>query len=241
MNKEPIAILAAQKGEIQYLISLLQNKKEKSYGKYIAYEGEIEGYPVIILFTCVGIINAAVATTLLLNNKKVKCVINQGTAGAHKDYLNINDIVIGKECININTYKTKKIEYGIRPEEWEIINFLSGTKDKQIVYKADESLVQIADTIKNEYGTKLIGRLGSGDVWNQEKDRIKWISKVCNTLCEDMESVSIYKICNDMNIPVIGLRIISNNELKNLEFEKSTEINCQKFVYEMIKKIINQG
>ena len=92
-----------------------------------------------------------------------------------------------------------------------------------------------------EYGTKIIGRLGSGDVWNQEKDRIKWISKVCNTLCEDMESASIYTICNDMNIPVIGIRIISNNELKNLEFEKSTEINCQKFVYEMIKKIINQG
>ena len=37
------------------------------------------------------------------------------------------------------------------------------------------------------------------------------------------------------------IRIISNNELKNLEFEKSTEINCQKFVNEMIKKIINQG
>lgn len=237
MNKELIAIVAAQKGEIQYLISLLQNKKEKIYGKYISYEGKIEDYPVIILYTGVGIINAAVATTLLLNNKKVKCVINLGTAGAHRDYLNINDIVIGEECININSYKTKKLEHGIRPEEWEILNFLSGTKDEQIVYKADENLVKIADTIKNKYGTKVIGRLGSGDVWNQEKDRIKWISKTCNTLCEDMESISIYTICNDMNVPVIGIRIISNNELKDSEFEKSTEINCQEFVYEMIKKL----
>ena len=29
MNKEPIAIIAAQEGELQYLISLLNSKKEK--------------------------------------------------------------------------------------------------------------------------------------------------------------------------------------------------------------------
>lgn len=239
MNKEPIVITAAKKSELEYLISVLKNLKKVQYGNYVAYKGKIDDYPIILLITNIGLINAAVSITLLLS-KKVKCVINQGTAGAHISTLKINDIVIGKECININSYKTEKLYQGIIPKYWQILSFIADKKDEQIVYKADEKLIEIANNVNNKLGTKILGRLGSGDVWNREKERIELISEKCKTLSEDMESVAIYKVCNDMNVPVIGIRIISNNEITDLEFDKTTETNCQIFVYEMIKKIIKE-
>ena len=148
MEKKTIAIIAAQKGELEYLISLLR--------------------------TGVGIVNTAVATTLLLQNKKIDYIINEGTAGAHKYELNINDIIIGEECIHINSYKTAKLQKGIEPRQWKLMSFISDSEDKSIVYKADKNLINIANKVEYIYGTKITGRLGSGDIWNREADRIKW-------------------------------------------------------------------
>lgn len=57
------------------------------------------------------------------------------------------------------------------------------------------------------------GILGSGNVFNKQIDRIDWINNIFKNYSEDMESIGTYLVCNRFNIPCIGIRIISNNEI----------------------------
>jgi nucleoside phosphorylase len=56
-----------------------------------------------------------------------------------------------------------------------------------------------------------------------------------------MESVAVYKACQTMNIPVIGIRIISNNEITgNDDVDKQFEfaqLALQEFIYDFIENL----
>lgn len=43
-----------------------------------------------------------------------------------------------------------------------------------------------------------------------------------------MESIGCYSVCEKFNIPCIGIRIISNNELIHEEIDKENAIDLQK-------------
>ena len=49
-------------------------------------------------------------------------------------------------------------------------------------------------------------------------------------LCEDMETISMYTIANKYNIPCISIRGISNNEVLDEEYDKTTGRPAQEFV-----------
>ena len=48
--------------------------------------------------------------------------------------------------------------------------------------------MQLALNLSDSYkdGNVWYGRIGSGDIWNREVDRIMYLNKEYNTLCEDM-------------------------------------------------------
>lgn len=152
-------------------------------------------------------------------------IINQGIAGSHLIDLHIGNIVIGERCVNINAYKmpVKGKKEGSNPFEWELNR---RTKDMKI---ADSNLVSVFEKEFSTGDNKVYkGVLGSGDVFNREYDRICWIENTFHNLCEDMESIGIYSVCNELQIPCIGIRIISNNELLQEEINKSVAFDLQK-------------
>ena len=55
-----------------------------------------------------------------------------------------------------------------------------------------------------------------------------------------MEAIPVYTIANLYNIPVIGIKVISNNEVLNEEYERKTGINAQKFTLNLIEKILTK-
>ena len=52
-----------------------------------------------------------------------------------------------------------------------------------------------------------------------------------------MESIGCYCVCEKFNIPCIGIRIISNNEILQEKIDKSVSINLQKLLEKIIHKI----
>lgn len=52
-----------------------------------------------------------------------------------------------------------------------------------------------------------------------------------------MESVSVYTIANLYDIPVIGIKAVSNNEFLKEEYYKEVGIESQKFTEKLIKNI----
>lgn len=237
MNKEPILVIAAMEDrELDYLKEKLENMKIYKHKICTFYEGKMFGKEVVLCFSHVGTINAAASLTLGVEKYNPKIIINEGIAGGLGNNVKSGDIVIGSECIQINSLESKKREKGegTKLEDYEITTFLYGEDNKLICPKADRSLLEIAKEIdENAY----IGIIGSGDIWNKEIDRLLYLNKKYGIICEEMESISIYKIANLYNIPVIGIKVISNNEVLNEEYDRNLGIEAQKFTEKLILEI----
>ena len=120
---------------------------------------------------------------------------------------------------------------GINPFEWEPNKRAKEIKraNLELVHSFGKFLKE--NCINNVY----IGTIGSGDVFNREIDRIDWISNKFDNLCEDMESIGVYSVCNKFNIPCIGIRIISNNEITGEELDENQAISLQELLAESLE------
>lgn len=236
MKNRVILIQGALDIEIEYFVSKLKDIKTYNISGYEFYEGNINEIKVIISKTLVGIINSTMATTIGIINFHPNIVINQGIAGAHRIDLHIGDIVIGEKCCNINSYKMpiKAKGEGSNPFEWEI-----GKRAKE-PQNADLKLVNTIEEILKSNSSKQIyrGILGSGDVHNREFDRIVWLNNTFGNYSEDMESIGTYSVCNKFNIPCVGIRIISNNDILLEKMDKKKAIELQMILVDTLNDLV---
>lgn len=235
MKKEKLAILiqGALDIEIQYLVDSLENTNVHKIAGYEFYEGLIGNFKIIVSKTLVGSINAATATVIGIMHFNPIAVINQGIAGSHSENLHIGDIIIGESCLNINSYKMPIREKGkgSDPFEWEL------SKRAKETINADLKLLELVyKKLNTDRLSVFKGVLGSGDVFNREYDRIIWLHNTFNTLCEDMESIGVYSVCNRFHMPCVGIRIISNNELLHEKLEKEISIKLQQEIVNILKR-----
>ena len=232
-KKQPIIIQGAMEMEVEELIKLTNIEKKENINGFKFYIGHINNYSVIISETQIGIINASMATLIAIQKYNPVAIINQGIAGAHVDYIHINDIVVGEKSININAFITgvKNKGEGSNPFEWQF-------DTRSVEIKGTEKLIDIVKNMKDVKYNLFYGILGGGDIFDREVDRIKWIQEKKNTLCEDNESIAVYTICDRFNIPCIGFRTITNNEVTQTEKDgaTSTRKNIAKNANRMIFK-----
>lgn len=241
MNKRPILIQTAMEVESQEILKKLENLKELEIQGYQFYEGTICNYPIVVSVSKVGLIQASASLSLAIHKYHPNAIINIGIAGATSKEMHIKDIIIGTSCININSYRTarRKEREGSDPNNWELLTFLSGEPDRLIIQPATQFLIDITKDLSKEGDGKVYyGRIGSGDVWNQEVDKILFLNEKYHILCEDMESIATYTIANDLDIPVISLKMISDNSITGEEYNREVGEDIQKYALEYIEKLI---
>ena len=216
-EKQPIIIQGAMKMETEELLKLIKFEKEEEINGFKFYIGNINNYPVIISETQIGIVNVSIATCIAIQKYNPRAIINQGVAGAHVDYIHRNDIVVGEKSVNVNSFITgiKNKGEGSNPFEWLFDN-------RSFEVECNAILLEVAKKINIPTYNLFYGILGSGDIFNREIDRIKWIQERKNTLSEDNESIAVYTICERFGIPCIGFRTITNNEVTQTENDGAT-------------------
>ena len=122
--------------------------------------------------------------------------------------------------------------------EWDLLTFLSGEEDRFIEESSNQKLIDLTKKVPNRKGSTIYyGKIGSGDVWNQEVDRMLDLNKKYGILCEDMESIATYMICNKRNIPVISIKMISDNAITGEEYQREMGILLQEYILNYLKKI----
>lgn len=244
-EKRPILLQGAMQVEIAHLLEQLEDKIEIELYGYTFWKGKLKNYPAIISKTGIGSIHATTATTIAILEFRPSIIINQGIAGACQREIHKYDVVFGQTCVNTNCYKTqsKKQGEGSSPLEWELITFTSDDeKEEEETLQADSYLLSIAKEVSYYYakGNIHYGILGSGDCWNKEIDRIDWINHKTNASCADMESIGVYSVANQLKVPVLGIRVMSDNELLKEEYDRETSIEAQRMTLEIAKKYIQQ-
>lgn len=240
---KPILIQGAEETEVNYLRTLLKDIEEKRIGNHLFWIGKLDEYPVVLSKTNVGLISSATATTIAAINFSPIAIVNQGTAGGHGKKVRRGDIIIGRDFINLTSFRIDRRKEGEGSDfkGWRIRAFYTDNIHHEY-NKADEHLMGIAYSLKNEYklGEVRIGRIGSGDIWNREADRILMLNSKYGTLCEEMETASVYSVAKDFDIPVIGIRIVSNNEVLKQDYRKELATDCQKYVEKVVRKYIKE-
>lgn len=122
---KPILITGAEDTELNILLDKLEDKKEGYIQGYNFYKGFFFKYPVIILKTDVGIINATISTTVAIQEFDPCIIINQGTAGSHVLDFTRGDLVIAEKVAMMNSYVTpcKEEKMEVNALEWNIRTF----------------------------------------------------------------------------------------------------------------------
>ncbi len=239
MNR-PILIQVAMEVECQKILESISNIEEHNLNNYKVYTGLFNSYEIVILLSKVGLINTSSSLTMAIDKYPPKLVINIGISGSTSPNIHIKDIVVGTSILNINSYRTPFLEKGsgTNPNNWELLTFLSGEEDRILEEKADKLLLKLTEKLSN-CSKIFYGKIGSGDCWNREIDRITYLTDKYNILCEDMESIATYTIANNMNIPVISLKCISDNILTGEEYNRNVSIDFQQNILEYISILID--
>lgn len=245
MEKRPIVVIGALNSEIKYLVEMLESVDIETRSIYKFYKGYIKDYPVVIAKSEVGLVNAASCLTLAIEKYNPICIVNAGTAGGIIENRHKKDIIIAEECFNIISSKTpyKELGEGSNSCDWDLMTFTDGGDDCKKLYKSDERLLKIALDLKDEYeykhGNVYTGVVGSADIWNREKDKLKYLADKHNVSCEDMELVAVCAIAQNYNIPVVGIKIMSDNELLGEEYEPAVGQYVQEYTYEYLKELVD--
>lgn len=239
----PILIGGAMDLETADMMQALEDPQTQVINGYTYVSGKLDGYPVVVVKTQVGMVNAAASTTTGIMTFNPIAVINQGTAGGHDEALHKGDIVIGATTVNINAFKSDWADKGagIDPTKWiwmttEVLQ--DGEVKEVSSLSSDPALVEIAKSVPYEKGSLVTGVVGSGDVWNKELDRIGLIHSQFNTSCEEMETFSVAQVCAYTGTPFLSVRILSNNELHQESFDPQTGLDCQAYVLDVARAMI---
>lgn len=63
---------------------------------------------------------------------------------------------------------------------------------------------------------------------------MNWINNKFGNYSEDMESIGTYSVCNKFDVPCVGIRIISNNEILFEKFDETQAIKLQELLINLL-------
>lgn len=224
-----VGIIAAMDVEIQALKKRMTCVEEKNIKNIEFTVGKLSGVDIVLCKSGIGKVYAAISTTILIDEFKPDYLINIGSAGSLKSNIRVGSVVI---------------PHVIAHHDCDVPGWPKGFNQDKRAYKADEALLQIAETLKDE--RTYFDPMVSGDSFIYLKSQTtKILEEYPEAGCSEMEGASVAQTASFFNVPFIVIRSISDvtieegNEISFEEFvvvaaENSAEY-CQRFVMEKNK------
>ena len=148
-----------------------------------------------ILITGVGMVNTAINLTKELNNNDYDLVINMGVAGCFSDEIKIGEVVeVVEDCFSE-------------------IGFENGESFSEF----SEFDIKMKYKVEGKTSLRKVKGLTVNTVHGNENSIHKMVERLHPDI-ESMEGAAVFKVCEEMKIPCIQLRSISNKvEKRNKE------------------------
>ena len=238
---KPILIIAATPQEIVLLEHALGTAVRLKTVAFDYAEGHLGNQDVIICAGGIGKINAATATTALIERHHPRLVVNTGCAGAYLESgLSIGDLAVASE-------EFLGDEGVLTSTGWQDLHFMSmpslvhGNRlyhnSLPLSKHAAEKAMQLADY----YGVKLVrGRFITVSTCSGTRLRGAELVRSAHGICENMEGAAVAQVCLRYGIDCLEIRGISNHveerDMKTWDIPRAVEA-AQRFVLKYIEEI----
>ena len=227
-----IAVIGAMEQEVELLRAALQNAQTVTIANSEYVTGSYEGKDVVLLKSGIGKVNAAMSTTILLNEFKPDVVINTGSAGGFDESLEVGAIVISDE---------------VRHHDVDVTIFgyeIGQMAQMPAAYHSDKKLMEIAQQAVAEVGEhqSAVGLICSGDVFMHDPARVAIVREQFPTMkaCE-MEAAAVAQVCYQFGVPFVVIRALSDiaGKQSNISFEEFLPV-AAKHSTEIVLKAITK-
>jgi len=196
-----VGIICAADREVAPFLHIIEGGRVTEKAMLRFHEGRIYGIDVVVLFSGVCKVNAAIATQILIDRYDVQAVINVGTAGGMNKELQIFDTVISTEVAYHDVAPDILTEF----HPWL----------KTVYFSADERLLKLsrqAARKTHKEGSAYWGRMVTGEAFITDEGRER-INEQFSPLSVDMETASVAHVCYVNNVPFISIRSITDTAM----------------------------
>lgn len=237
----PTLILAATPQEVTLLEHALGSTAHRNTSAFGYVEGNLGHQPVVISAGGVGKINAAAATTALIERCQPHLVINTGCAGA---YL-ASGLSVGELAVASDEFLGD--EGVLTSAGWQDLRFMglpTATHGRQQYHNAiplsrhaAEKAMQLADYL----GIKLVrGRFITLSTCSGTRQQGEALAREFHGICENMEGAAVAQVCLRYGIDCLEIRGISNlvdeRDMKTWDIPRAVE-TAQRFVLKYLEEM----
>lgn len=195
-----LGIIGAMEQEIALLRDHLQDAVKTQKAGFDFYRGTLAGHDVVLLKSDIGKVNAAIGTTLLLDDYAPEAVINTGSAGGFDPELDVGDLIIGEKICHHDVdvtpfgYEAGQVP-GLPP-----------------CFLADHEWVRRAREAATATGLKhKTGLIASGDRFMHDPDDVARVrARFPAMLAAEMEAAAIAQACYRFDTPFVIIRALSD-------------------------------
>lgn len=230
-----VGVIGAMDTEIKMLVENLENVVESKEVFLKFYEGNFGKTPVVIVKSGVGKVNAGICTQTLITKFGCTHIINTGVAGGIAKELAVMDTVVSTDAI---FHDVNAVGFGYNMCEIPGLgttNFPASLEMLEIAEKAFATLKE-----ENKVKGKLVkGRVATGDVFVDTREKKMAIKEICNPTCCDMEGAAIGQVAYLYKIPYIIIRSISDlaENTDEVYLEDEAAANCSNITAEILKNL----
>ncbi len=168
-------------------------------GQALVYAVVLEGAPVLLVRTGIGLVNAASAVTAVIERFEPSMVLAAGSAGGLRADVNVGDLVIGTGHRYTDADATA---FGYVPGQ------VPGMPES---YSPAESLLNATETlVGSDEQTVLRGTMLSGGSFVTEANVGATREIFPEALSTDMETVALAQVCATRGYPFLAVRSVSD-------------------------------
>ena len=193
-----IGFVAPSSDEMQPFLALLKDVKVHEKCGYTFVTGGFDDNQVKGVLCGIGKVNAATATTILLQDFCPDFVIIGGVCGAIDDRLNVGDAIL---CTDVKHHDV-------------LDRFLTHNApyfESAVFYPDENGLEKVKKAVEGkDFGFKLYyGRLATGEQFIEDDGREE-IKATVNPLGVDMETAAFAQVCFVFDAPFLALRTVTD-------------------------------
>ncbi|WP_341960854.1 5'-methylthioadenosine/S-adenosylhomocysteine nucleosidase [Planococcus maritimus] len=231
-----IGVIGAMEEEVELLRSQLADTSVREIANSEFTTGTYKGQELILLKSGIGKVNAAMTTTILMQEFKPDLVLNIGSAGGFDEELEVGAVVISDEVLHHDVDATV---FGYE---------LGQVPQMPAAYIANKELVELAVQAVDDIGEHqhAVGLIATGDSFMSDPERVALVKQQFPAMkAAEMEAAAVAQVCFQYDTAFVVIRALSDiaGKESSVSFEEFLPVAAKhstEIVLSVIEKMLQR-